>query len=47
MTGRLLQAGHTSWPFALYAASYALGVLCWLRVDVAEPLVADEAPADL
>jgi hypothetical protein len=34
-------AGHQFYmvlPFVLFAASYLLGALCWLRVDVTETI---------
>lgn len=37
-TGHLLEDGHTVIPFVVFAGSYALGALSWLRVDVTEPL---------
>ena len=29
-------------PFLLFGLSYAIGTLCWLRIDVTEPLVDKE-----
>jgi sugar phosphate permease len=40
--GHLLEAGSLRLPFYLYAAGYALGALCWLRVDAGRTL-ADSA----
>jgi sugar phosphate permease len=42
MVGRLLDAGYLRLPFYIFAAVYLLGALCWLRVDVLEPLSKDE-----
>lgn len=34
VTGQLLNSQNITLPFYLFAASYAVGVLCWLKVDV-------------
>jgi sugar phosphate permease len=33
VTGRLFKAGYLELPFLLFAASYAVGTLCWMGVD--------------
>lgn len=38
VTGYLFEAGDFTLPFILFAAAYATGVLCWLRVDVTRTL---------
>lgn len=38
VTGRLFESGNYVLPFYLFAISYAIGVLCWLRVDVTRTL---------
>ena len=38
VTGHLFEAGDFTLPFVLFAASYAIGVVCWLRVDVTRTL---------
>lgn len=45
VSGYLFTLGHLTAPFVLYAGSYGLGVLCWLRVDVTEPLIGPEPAA--
>jgi MFS transporter, ACS family, glucarate transporter len=40
--GSLLHANYLVLPFYLYSGCYALAVLCWLRVDVTEPLTAPD-----
>ena len=39
VTGHLLESGSIMLPFILFAGSYALGALCWLRVDITRPLI--------
>jgi sugar phosphate permease len=38
LTGHLFHTGEYGLPFLIFAASYALGALCWLEVDVTETL---------
>jgi len=38
VTGHLFEGGDFTLPFLLFAGAYALGVLCWLRVDVTRTL---------
>jgi hypothetical protein len=38
LTGYLFDAGYRVLPFVIFAGSYLLGALCWLRVDVGETL---------
>jgi hypothetical protein len=38
LTGHLFEDGYRVLPFVIFATSYALGALCWLRVDVTETL---------
>ena len=38
VTGHLFESGDVTLPFVLFAVSYAIGVLCWLRVDVTHTL---------
>jgi sugar phosphate permease len=38
VTGRLFRDESFVLPFVLFAGSYGLGVLCWLRIDVTKPL---------
>jgi len=38
LTGHLFEEKSFVLPFVLFAASYGLGALCWLRVDVTETL---------
>jgi sugar phosphate permease len=38
LTGHLFEEKSFVLPFGVFAASYALGALCWLRVDVTETL---------
>jgi MFS family permease len=38
ITGRLFKEGLLDAPFFLFAGSYALGALCWLKVDVTKIL---------
>ncbi len=38
VTGHLFESGNVTLPFVLFAISYAIGVLCWLRVDVTHTL---------
>jgi MFS family permease len=47
VSGYLFTLGHLTAPFVLYAGSYGLGVLCWLRVDVTEPLIGPEPAAGM
>jgi sugar phosphate permease len=38
VTGQLFKNGSVVLPFVIFAGSYACGALCWLRIDVTEPL---------
>lgn len=38
LTGRLFKYEYLTLPFVIFAASYALGALCWLRVDVTKTM---------
>lgn len=38
LTGYLFESGYRVLPFVIFASSYVLGALCWLRVDVRETL---------
>jgi sugar phosphate permease len=38
VTGNLFEKGDVRPPFFLFAGAYAIGVLCWLRVDVTRTL---------
>ncbi len=38
VTGHLFERGHLQLPFILFAVAYAVGVICWLRVDVTRTL---------
>ena len=38
VTGHLFQRGDLVTPFLLFSLGYVLGALCWLRIDVTEPL---------
>ena len=38
LTGYLFNKGYLVLPFAIFAASYALGALCWLGIDITRPL---------
>jgi ACS family glucarate transporter-like MFS transporter len=38
LTGHLFEDGYYVVPFVIFAASYGLGALCWLRVDITETL---------
>jgi MFS family permease len=38
VTGDLFARGDLVTPFLLFGLSYILGALCWLRIDVTEPL---------
>jgi MFS family permease len=40
VAGYLLQAGHPVALFVMLSGSYALGVVCWMGVDVTKTLVA-------
>jgi sugar phosphate permease len=40
LTGFMLQQGYVAEVFVMYSCSYALAVLCWLRIDATEPLKA-------
>ena len=42
-TGHLFHAGHDVLPFAVFSAVYALGALCWLRIDATQPLADPES----
>jgi sugar phosphate permease len=45
-TGWMLRAHRLDWLFIIFACAFALGALCWLAVDVTQPLVPClEAPA--
>jgi sugar phosphate permease len=37
-TGWFFKHGYLALPFVIFAASYALGALCWLRVDVTDKM---------
>lgn len=43
VTSELFKRGDLATPFILFGVIYGLGALCWLRIDVTEPLV--EAPS--
>jgi nitrate/nitrite transporter NarK len=45
VTGQRFSHGDLVTPFLLFGLSYLLGALCWLRIDVTEPL--GEPAADL
>ena len=38
LTGHLFETGYHVLPFVIFATSYALGMICWLRVDVRRTL---------
>ncbi len=38
VTGELLHRESLTLPFVIFSASYFLGALCWLRVDVTETI---------
>jgi sugar phosphate permease len=38
VTGYLFDSGYRVLPFVIFACSYLLGAICWLRVDVSETL---------
>jgi ACS family glucarate transporter-like MFS transporter len=42
VSGALFEQGSLTLPFVLFSASYALGVLCWLRLDVTQTLADDK-----
>ena len=42
VTGTLFDRGFFVVPFAVFSASYLLGVVCWLGVDVTTPLLDEE-----
>ncbi|HEV3263176.1 MAG TPA: MFS transporter [Gemmataceae bacterium] len=46
MTGYLFAQGQPGLVFIIYACSFALGSLCWLLVDVTQPLEADHSAAE-
>lgn len=39
VSGEQFARGDGTTPFVLFGLSYAIGALCWLRIDVTEPLV--------
>jgi sugar phosphate permease len=43
LVGRLFDAGRAELMFVLFAASWLLGALCWLGVDVSKPIAGDPA----
>lgn len=45
VTGNLFEAGNVELPFYLFATAYAIGVLCWLRVDITHTLADPPASA--
>ena len=46
VSGDQFARGDVTTPFFLFGLSYAIGALCWLRIDVTEPL-GDTVPCDL
>jgi ACS family glucarate transporter-like MFS transporter len=38
LTGYLFESGYKVVPFVIFAISYSIGAICWLRVDVRETL---------
>ncbi|HWE38970.1 MAG TPA: MFS transporter [Isosphaeraceae bacterium] len=47
MIGPLTDAHYLRLPFVIFAAVYWIGALCWLRVDVLEPLSDDDPAPDV